>query len=443
MLSSPARTTPPERAQHVDDLPELRALAAHDGCPRTSPTGSSCAAWRASDIAPTGRRDPRRDHARRAGASAIPRELSGGQQQRVALARALVVEPETLLLDEPLSNLDANLREEMRFEIRRLHDEYRYTTVYVTHDQAEAMTTADLIVVMNGGRIEQVGSPEDIYQRPRSDSSPRFIGGTNILEGRALGRDTVAVRRRWCCAAARARPRRAATTAVSVRLHDIAPRRRSRSRPRANARQGRVARQIYLGSHRDYLVDASRRAAAARDRRRSRSTSPPAAPVWRASSAGALPGAGADENAAVKRMRETMTTRSSRSAAAAIRQARVHWRSALAPAVAARGARRPSHRVTPELVEAAKKEGKVVFYTVDRRRGRREGRRRASRRNIRASTSRSSAPAPSASSSASARNTAATSTTPTSSNTSDAAHYLLWKRQGWLAAVRAGGRRED
>src|SRR5206468_4815660 len=95
-------------------------------------------------------------------AQRYPGELSGGQQQRVALARALIVEPETLLLDEPLSNLDANLREEMRFEIRRLHDEYRYTTVYVTHDQSEAMTTADLIAVMNGGRIDQLGTPEDI-----------------------------------------------------------------------------------------------------------------------------------------------------------------------------------------------------------------------------------------------------------------------------------------
>ena len=92
-------------------------------------------------------------------AQRYPGELSGGQQQRVALARALIVEPQTLLLDEPLSNLDANLREEMRFEIRRLHDEYRYTTVYVTHDQSEAMTTADLIAVMNAGRIDQLGTP--------------------------------------------------------------------------------------------------------------------------------------------------------------------------------------------------------------------------------------------------------------------------------------------
>ena len=111
--------------------------------------------------------------------------MSGGQQQRVALARALIVEPETLLLDEPLSNLDANLREEMRFEIRRLHDEYRYTTVYVTHDQSEAMTTADLIAVMNAGKIDQLGTPEDIYDRPQSEFVARFIGASNVIKGTA------------------------------------------------------------------------------------------------------------------------------------------------------------------------------------------------------------------------------------------------------------------
>src|SRR5205085_4244613 len=115
-----------------------------------------------------------------------PGELSGGQQQRVALARALIVDPETLLLDEPLSNLDANLREEMRFEVRRLHDEYRYTTVYVTHDQSEAMTTADVIAVMNAGKIEQAGSPEEIYDRPRSEFVARFIGSSNVIKGRAV-----------------------------------------------------------------------------------------------------------------------------------------------------------------------------------------------------------------------------------------------------------------
>ena len=102
-------------------------------------------------------------------AQRYPGELSGGQQQRVALARALIVEPETLLLDEPLSNLDANLREEMRFEVRRLHDAFRYTTVYVTHDQSEAMTTADVICVMNA----------------RQDRAGRLAGGD--LRPAALG----------------------------------------------------------------------------------------------------------------------------------------------------------------------------------------------------------------------------------------------------------------
>ena len=124
-------------------------------------------------------------------AQRYPGELSGGQQQRVALARALIVEPETLLLDEPLSNLDANLREEMRFEVRRLHDAFRYTTVYVTHDQSEAMTTADVIGVMNLGKIEQAGSPEDIYDRPRSEFVARFIGMSNVLKGKALDNDRV------------------------------------------------------------------------------------------------------------------------------------------------------------------------------------------------------------------------------------------------------------
>jgi iron(III) transport system ATP-binding protein len=142
------------------------------------------------------RKMPRADIATRVGrileavklshlAERYPAELSGGQQQRVALARALVVEPEILLLDEPLSNLDAALREEMRFEVRRLHDAFRYTTVYVTHDQAEAMTTADLIVVMNQGRIEQAGGPEEIYARPRSAFVATFLGGANILSGTA------------------------------------------------------------------------------------------------------------------------------------------------------------------------------------------------------------------------------------------------------------------
>ena len=114
-----------------------------------------------------------------------PAELSGGQQQRVALARAIVIEPEVLLLDEPLSNLDANLREEMRSEIRRLHDAFRITTVYVTHDQAEAMVTSDRIVVMNHGRIDQVDDPVSLYNHPKTRFVAGFIGRTNFLDGTA------------------------------------------------------------------------------------------------------------------------------------------------------------------------------------------------------------------------------------------------------------------
>ncbi len=112
-----------------------------------------------------------------------PGELSGGPQQRVALARALVVEPGVLLLDEPLSNLDANLREEMRFEIRRLHDEFNITSLYVTHDQAEAMVTSDRICLMNHGKIEQVGTAMEIYDKPETRFVAEFVGVTNSIEG--------------------------------------------------------------------------------------------------------------------------------------------------------------------------------------------------------------------------------------------------------------------
>jgi iron(III) transport system ATP-binding protein len=115
-----------------------------------------------------------------------PGQLSGGQQQRVALARALVMEPKVLLMDEPLSNLDAKLREEMRTEIRRIQRELNITSVYVTHDQIEAMTLSDRIVVMNEGVIEQVGNPMEIYRFPNSRFVANFIGRANFIPGVAM-----------------------------------------------------------------------------------------------------------------------------------------------------------------------------------------------------------------------------------------------------------------
>jgi len=112
-----------------------------------------------------------------------PDQLSGGQQQRVALARALSVRPRVLLLDEPLSNLDANLRVLMRDEIKRLQRELRLTVAYVTHDQEEAMSISDRIAVMRAGRIEQVGTPTEIYERPATEFVARFVGTANFLDG--------------------------------------------------------------------------------------------------------------------------------------------------------------------------------------------------------------------------------------------------------------------
>ncbi len=116
-----------------------------------------------------------------------PNELSGGQQQRVALARALVIRPRCLLLDEPLSNLDARLRLEMRTEIRRIAKEFKLTTVYVTHDQKEALSVADRMAILDGGRVLQVGTPRDVYRRPKTTTVARFIGETDLIAGKLQG----------------------------------------------------------------------------------------------------------------------------------------------------------------------------------------------------------------------------------------------------------------
>jgi iron(III) transport system ATP-binding protein len=251
LVSSPARTMPPER-RNMSMIFQSYALWPHMTVTENVAYGLEL---RKLDRETIKRKLAAILDTTHLGALAdrYPGELSGGQQQRVALARALIVEPETLLLDEPLSNLDANLREEMRFEVRRLHDEYRYTTVYVTHDQSEAMTTADVIAVMNAGRIEQAGTPEDIYDRPRSEFVARFIGSSNIIKGRALDETHLA------CAGSTLRCSggkfvTGSEGAIAIRQHVV---RLSATKPDGmeNAVPGTVVRQVFLGASRDYLVE--------------------------------------------------------------------------------------------------------------------------------------------------------------------------------------------
>jgi ABC-type Fe3+/spermidine/putrescine transport system ATPase subunit len=181
-----------------------------------------------------------------------PAELSGGQQQRVALARAMVVRPEVLLLDEPLSNLDANLREEMAGEIRRLHDEFRFTTVYVTHDQSEAMTISDRIAVFNLGKLEQIDTPWNLYNRPRTQFVAGFIGRTNLVTAQVNnGLLTLAG------LAGTLHPEQAVTGGASDARVSIRPQSLYLGSPRDGAvAMGNVSvvSRTYLGEHWDYVV---------------------------------------------------------------------------------------------------------------------------------------------------------------------------------------------
>ena len=253
LVSSPARTTPPER-RNMSMIFQSYALWPHMTVAENVAYGLELRKLDRETIKHKLAAILATTHLG-ALADRYPGELSGGQQQRVALARALIVEPETLLLDEPLSNLDANLREEMRFEVRRLHDEYRYTTVYVTHDQSEAMTTADLIAVMNAGRIDQLGSPEDIYDRPQSEFVARFIGASNVIKGIARDENHVAFAGTTLQVVG-AKLTAGATAPVAIRQHDI---QLSTQVPggQQNALKARVTRQVFLGATRDYLVEAA------------------------------------------------------------------------------------------------------------------------------------------------------------------------------------------
>jgi iron(III) transport system ATP-binding protein len=253
VISSPARSLPPER-RNVSMVFQSYALWPHMTVAQNVAYGLELrkldratigkkveAILKTTQLAPLAER--------------YPAELSGGQQQRVSLARALIVEPETLLLDEPLSNLDANLREEMRFEVRRLHDAYRYTTIYVTHDQSEAMTTADLIAVMNGGRIEQLGTPQQVYDEPRSEFTARFLGGSNIIRGKALDTTRVGFAGTAVdCSGGPLVP--GADVAVSIRQHDIGLFADRPDPSSGSAVEGAVVRNVFLGASRDYIVEA-------------------------------------------------------------------------------------------------------------------------------------------------------------------------------------------
>jgi ABC-type Fe3+/spermidine/putrescine transport system ATPase subunit len=193
------------------------------------------------------------------------RQISGGQQQRTALARALVINPSVLLLDEPLANLDAKLREEMRFYIRELQREFEITTIYVTHDQAEALVLADRIAVMMDGRLHQLDTPKAIYERPASARVADFIGLTNLIPGEIQARDGEAftLRTRWGEAACKGPTtlRRGDEVLLCVRPEALEITRASPEAREGFTRTGgrnrvvaRVTERAYLGSLIDYRL---------------------------------------------------------------------------------------------------------------------------------------------------------------------------------------------
>jgi iron(III) transport system ATP-binding protein len=181
-------------------------------------------------------------------------QMSGGQQQRVSLARALVVKPECLLLDEPLSNLDARLRVGMRREIRRIVKDHGLTAIYVTHDQEEALSTADRIAVLTGGRLAQTGTPEEVYRSPASALVAGFIGETNLLEGRVISsqEEFVTVETKAGVLVGRGGQ---LTTGTSVRLSIRPETWTIGGAARENSISGRIVDRSYLGQRIQYAVE--------------------------------------------------------------------------------------------------------------------------------------------------------------------------------------------
>jgi putative spermidine/putrescine transport system ATP-binding protein len=190
-----------------------------------------------------------------------PRQLSGGQQQRTALARALVINPSVLLLDEPLANLDAKLREEMRFFIRSLVREFHITTLYVTHDQAEALVLADRVAVLIDGVLQQFDTPEAVYRRPRTIHVAAFIGLTNLIPGRVTARvdDRIVLETSVgpLRASGPADLRDGMEAMLSIRPENLDLRKRDLAAPGdgSNRLRGVVRERTYLGSLYDYRVD--------------------------------------------------------------------------------------------------------------------------------------------------------------------------------------------
>jgi iron(III) transport system ATP-binding protein len=182
-----------------------------------------------------------------------PSNLSGGQQQRVALARALAVEPDILLFDEPLSNLDAKLREEMRFELKEIQRRIGVTSIYVTHDQAEAMAISDRIAVMSHGKIKQIGKPREIYDSPKDPFTAEFIGLANFFPGKATGETTVCLAGRQELEVAGSRTLNAgADVLLSIRPHNV--RISKEGHQTRNELHGVVEKGSYLGDKVDYRV---------------------------------------------------------------------------------------------------------------------------------------------------------------------------------------------
>lgn len=193
-----------------------------------------------------------------------PHELSGGQQQRVALARAIVIEPQLILLDEPLSNLDSRLRENMRFELKRLQQSLGQTMVYVTHDQSEALSLADEVAVLNGGRIEQIGTPEEIYFHPRTQFVAQALGSANLISATVLGVDAESVRIRtlgsyelavtrptWLTGTGNGLVGRPVT--ITMRPTDVRVGGVDESSPLPRAR---ITERLFGGDHYDYIIES-------------------------------------------------------------------------------------------------------------------------------------------------------------------------------------------